>query len=181
VVLAQQITNKGVIYNRENYFIHKKDEVFLNVVEDISELSTCVSFKVGCIIVNDNRIISMGYNGTPAGCVHCYEMFDYDKIHSDKKIRKEHHEWSLIHEIHAEINAILYAAKKGIAIDNSVMYCTLMPCNNCLKAICSSGVKKVYYSEIYDKTTFSCSIVELLRTSGVKLIYTGELDGKNQS
>jgi dCMP deaminase len=79
-----------------------------------------------------------------------------------------------LNEVHAEINAILYAAKKGIAIDNSVLYCTLMPCNNCLKAICSSGIKKVYYSDIYDRTRFTPNIITLLRRSGIKLIYTGD-------
>ena len=175
-VLGQQnLSNKGVIYNRDNYTITRKDEVFLNVAKEISNLSTCISMQVGCVIVNENRIISMGYNGTPSGVTHCEDIFfDDKKILDEKEFRKKHHAWSLLNEVHAEINAILYAAKKGIAINDSILYCTLMPCNNCLKAICASGIKKVYYSDIYDRTRFTPNIITLLRKSGIKLIYCGD-------
>jgi len=169
----QNLSNKGVIYNRDNYTITRKDEVFLNVAKEISNLSTCISFQVGCIIVKDGRIISMGYNGVPSKCTHCNEIFE--KIDS-KEDRSKHHKWSLLNEIHAEINAIAYAAKSGIAIDDSIMYCSLMPCNNCLKAIAATGIKKIYYDTIYDKTYFSYEIINILRNTGIKLIYCGDTE-----
>ena len=88
-----------------------KDIVFIKIAKTIAELSKCVSHQVGCIIVKDDRIISMGYNGTPAKYTNCNEKF------STYTSREEHHKWSKTHEIHAELNAILYAAKNGISIE----------------------------------------------------------------
>ena len=174
--MAQQIiSNKGVIFNSENWEITAKDRIFLKVADTISEMSTCCSFQVGCVIVNDNRIISMGYNGVPSGAIHCDTIFRDDKnTMKPEEFRKIHHAWSNNNEIHAEMNAILYAAKKGIAIDRSTIYCTLMPCNHCLKAICNSGIDKIFYSDIYDKTYFNYEIVDTLRQSKIKLIFCGD-------
>ena len=100
-----------------------KDKVFMNIANEISKLSHCVSFKVGAILVKDSRILSTGINGTPRGFQNCDDLFD-----SENFDRAEHHKFSESFEIHAETNAILFAASNGISIKDSVMYSTHHPC-----------------------------------------------------
>lgn len=139
-----------------------KHKLFLNIARTISQESKCVSHKVGCVIVRDSRIISMGYNGTPAGYTNCN---DINWTEND-----DHHTWSKKFEIHAEINAILFAAKNGVCINNSTLYCTLQPCNDCLKALTQSGIKQIYYSDTYKRTEIDEEILKMLDIAGVKLI-----------
>ena len=73
-------------------------------------------------------------------------------------------------EIHSELNAILTAAKNGICINNCDIYTTLQPCNDCLKMICNSGIKNIYYRIKYDKNVINENILEMLRICNVSLI-----------
>jgi len=100
--------------------------------------SKCVSLKVGSIITVDDRIVSEGFNGTPKGYPNCDDIWD-------KTWTEEHHIWSKTHEIHAEMNAINWAARKGIAIEGGILYCTHRPCLECTKNIIASGIKEVYW------------------------------------
>lgn len=112
--------------------------------------SKCVSKQVGALIVKDGRIVSTGINGTPKGYKNCNENFpNYDAA----KNREEHHIWSKTYEIHAEMNAIAFAAKNDIGIDGADLYTILQPCDDCLKNIIASGIKKIYYVIPYDKAT----------------------------
>lgn len=130
-----------------------KDSTFMGIAKLIAAESKCVSMSVGAIIVKNDRIIASGYNGTPAGHPNCCDVVAVDEddfLHNNKKIaRDNHHEWSKGNEIHAELNAIIFAAKNGISIDGAVMYCTHSPCQDCAKAITQSGIKKVVYNEKY--------------------------------
>jgi dCMP deaminase len=148
------------------------DRVFLNIAKEISQLSNCVSHQVGCVIVNQGRIISQGYNGTPAGFMNCNEVFDNTPVFGGppRWDRDEHHEFSEDFEIHAEQNAILFAAKHGICIDNSTLYCTLQPCKQCLKMICQSGIFRIVYDKEYDKNDYTKKTYEMLETCGVELV-----------
>ena len=129
----------------------KKDKLFMDVAERTSTESSCISKKVGCVIVKDKRIISMGYNGTPSDYINCDEHFkDKQWMVQDNLWRQHHHRWSDIHEIHAEMNAIMFAAKNGIPIDGATLYCTLFPCQHCLKNLLQCGIKKVIYRDEYD-------------------------------
>lgn len=125
----------------------------------VSQNSTCCSWKVGCIIEKDGRIISSGYNGVPKGKQHCC-----DHAHSegwlkdgllDPEKRPLHSAWSDKNEVHAEINAIMFAAKAGISIEGANMWCTASPCPHCAKAIANSGIKKLYFCEQYDRNAVS--------------------------
>jgi dCMP deaminase len=95
--------------------------------------SPCERLQVGCVLVKNNRLISMGYNGFLGGCEH-------------KSIVRDNHEQATIH---AEINAVTDAAKRGVSIDGAEAYVTHYPCLNCFKALASSGVKKIYYNTDY--------------------------------
>jgi dCMP deaminase len=109
------------------------DDYFMKAATLASIRSPCDRLKVGCVIVKNNRLISMGYNGFLAGTDH-------------RSIIRWGHEQATIH---AEINAITDAAKRGVSIDDAVAYITHYPCINCFKALASSGVKKIYYQVDY--------------------------------
>lgn len=119
---------------------------------------------VGCILTKNNRIISTGYNGTPAGSINCDDLF------SKNFDRDKHHEFSEACEIHAEINTILIAAKYGISIENTTLYTNIQPCSNCLKMICNSGIKNVYYRTPYDKANYPKYLLKMMKDVKLKLI-----------
>jgi len=109
------------------------DKVFTNIAKEISTLSKCNRFKVGAILVKDGNIISMSYNGTPSKTDNCCEK---DNV-------------TLPHVIHAEVGAILKAAKTGNSVNDSTIYLTLSPCLDCSKLILQSGIKRVVYLTAY--------------------------------
>jgi dCMP deaminase len=111
--------------------------------------------KVGAIIVKDDRIISHGYNGSAPGAVNCCDHFKDPIYGPDGKLipelREVHHKWSREHEIHAEANAITWAARRGLSTEGADMYVTLSPCEDCCKLIKAAGIKTVYFLDEYDK------------------------------
>jgi dCMP deaminase len=111
----------------------KLDKVFMNITKEVATLSHCVRFKVGAVLVKEGNIISMGYNGTPAGMDNCCERDDV----------------TLPHVIHGEVNAILKAAKTGTSVNGGTLYLTLSPCLDCSKLILQSGIKRVVYLTAY--------------------------------
>ena len=123
----------------------------MKIADAIAELSTCNFTKVGAVIVDtsSNRIIATGYNGSYPGAKHCTEMQWEDSAEG----RQQHKEWSDNNEIHAELNAILNAAKNGAKIESCHLYTTVSPCRNCLKHIKTAGISKVYYTEQYWRYT----------------------------
>lgn len=126
------------------------DRTFMKMAQLIAEHSSCVKYKVGALLVKDNRPISMGYNGTPVGCKNCSEVFTKVDM-TDPKMREKHHEWSDLYEIHAEQNCLMFAGRyvNDEGFQGSKMYVTLSPCRNCLKLIIAAGIKDVYYLEDY--------------------------------
>ena len=106
---------------------------FIEIAKLSSVRSPCSRLQVGCVIVKDNRIISMGYNGFLSGCPH-------------RSIIKDNHEQATIH---AEMNAISDAARRGVSLCGSVAYITHYPCLNCFKALASSGIKHIVYDKDY--------------------------------
>lgn len=140
---------------------------FLNIAEEIASNSHCVQLHVGAVLVKNNRIISTGYNGTPRGFKNCDEFFENYNAQTD---RAEHHDFSEKFEIHAEMNAILYAAIHGNSIENCDIYVTHHPCNNCLKMLCAAGIKNIYYRYGYDKVIMDDNLKRMLDSCNVNLI-----------
>ena len=136
--------------------------------QDLRALSNCSKHKVGAMIVKNNRIISNGLNGTPSGFINCC-----DKFHGiDTTVepgKTQHREWAEKFEIHAEMNAMLFAAKNGVSIDNSILYCSLEPCYNCLKHAVTSGVKEIYYANKHKYNLETPEALELITTLGIKI------------
>lgn len=139
----------------------KWHNIFLEIATVIAAGSHCVSKQVGALIVKNKRIISTGINGTPPGVKNCDEMFP-GPIYS----ATEHHEWSLKNELHAEINALMIAAKEGISVKDSDIYVVYSPCTNCCKSIIAAGIKNVYFRYVYENDTDG---LPLLESSGVNL------------
>ncbi len=135
------------------------DKNFLNIAKELSFASKCVSKQVGAVIVKDGRILSTGYNGTPAGYQNCSDFWD-------GKYTKDHHDWSKTYEIHAEMNAIIWAARKGISIEGATIYVTLEPCSECSKNLIASGIKRIVYEKSYEHTN-SQIISKFLKDNGV--------------
>jgi dCMP deaminase len=135
------------------------DKIFINIASELAKASKCVSKQVGAVIVKNGRILSTGYNGTPPGYVNCCD-------HWDGKYTKEHHEWSQTYEIHAEMNAIIWAAREGISIDGATIYVTLEPCSECSKNLIASGIKRIVYAQEYEHT-HSEVISKFIKDNGV--------------
>ena len=128
------------------------DKNFINIATELATASKCVSKQVGAVIVKDGRILSTGYNGTPAGYTNCVD-------HWDDQYTSEHHEWSKTYEIHAEMNAIYNASLTGVSLRDSTLYVYGLPiCNECAKGIIQCGIKKVVatrpteYNGAWDKS-----------------------------
>ena len=116
------------------------EEYFIDIVNTIAERATCNRGKSGAIIVKNKRILSTGYVGSPIGLPHCDDVGHQFKktIHEDGHVTNH-----CIRTVHAEQNAICQAARYGVPIDGSTLYCTMLPCYTCAKMIINSGIKKV--------------------------------------
>lgn len=137
------------------------DQNFINIAKEIASASKCVSKQVGAVIVKDGRILSTGYNGTPAGYMNCNE-------HWNGEYTKDHHDWSKTYEIHAEMNALIWAARKGISIEGATIYVTLEPCSECSKNVIAAGIKRIVYDKAYEHTQ-SDIISKFIKDNGVQI------------
>ena len=137
------------------------DKNFINIAHEIASASKCVSKQVGAVIVKDGRILSTGYNGTPSGYINCSHFWD-------GQYTKEHHDWSKTYEIHAEMNAIIWAARKGISIENATIYVTLEPCSECSKNLIAAGIKRIVYDRAYEHTN-SDVVSKFIKDNGVTI------------
>lgn len=125
-------------------------DAFMDTAERFAQLSTAKRLKVGAVVVKDNRIISIGYNGTPAGWDNCCEDPVYGFNDSgkttivDTKTKDE--------VIHAEANSISKLARDGESGNGASIFCTHAPCIHCAKLIYGAGIIEVYYRESYRDT-----------------------------
>ena len=118
------------------------DDIYMDLAQNLSRKSHCVKAKVGAVISKDTRIVSLGYNGPPAGTHNCDQEWPQDGCARDRK-------GGCSLALHAEANAILYASKNQITMEGSTLYVTLSPCLACAKIIYTTGIKKVIYLESY--------------------------------
>ncbi len=114
----------------------------MKLANELAERSHCVRAQVGAVLAKDTRIISIGYNGPPAGTHNCDEEWPSGGCARDSK-------GSCSLALHAEQNAILYAAKNGSKVEGATLYTTLSPCIACARLILSSGIALVFYSKSY--------------------------------
>ncbi len=141
------------------------DEIYMQLAENLSGRSHCVKAKVGAVLAKDTRIISLGYNGPPAGTHNCDDKWPTEGCPRDSK-------GSCSLALHAEQNAILFAAKSNISIDGATLYVTLSPCISCARVIFTMGIKKVFYLDSYAafKGLPSDEGVDFLKKFGVEVV-----------
>jgi len=135
------------------------DEYFMALAEQVGQRATCLRRSVGAVIVKDKRILATGYNGPPSGVAHCEDVGCLREVRGIPS--GSQHE--LCRGIHAEQNAVIQAAKHGIAIDGSTIYCTHQPCVLCAKILLNAGVREIVFSQPYPDPLAE----ELLAEAGV--------------
>lgn len=120
------------------------DQYFMSIAILASGRSPCQRLHVGSVIVKDNRLISMGYNGFLSGAPHV-------------SIVKDNHEQAIVH---SEINAITDCAKRGVQILDATIYITHFPCLNCFRTIASSNIKEIVYLNDYNNDEIVWQLAE---------------------
>jgi dCMP deaminase len=141
-------------------------DAYMDVAERFAKLSSAKRLQVGAIIVKDDRIISIGYNGMPSGWTNDCEETEFvlnseiyqtpeemEKMGYQRTDKGNWHKSRTKPEvIHAEANAIAKLAKGSESGDGSVMFLTHSPCIECAKQIYTAGIKKVYFKNHYRNT-----------------------------
>ena len=113
-----------------------RDGMLLQIAEVVAQRGTCLRKQVGAVIARDGRVLSIGYNGPPSGLDHCAE-FGCDVSRPCERA------------VHAEANAIAFAARVGISVQGAALFCTTGPCRQCAELIINSGIGRVIYLESY--------------------------------
>lgn len=146
------------------------DDIYMNLASQLALRSHCVKMQVGAVIAKDTRIVSLGYNGPPAGTHNCDEEWPETGCP-----RSEKGGCSLA--LHAEENAILYAAKNKVDLEGATLYLTLSPCLPCARMIYTTRIKKVIYLNSYSeyKGFQKDEGVEFLKTFGVEVTKFNEI------
>jgi len=114
-----------------------REETLMEVAELYARRSTCSRAHVGVVIAHDGRILSTGYNGSPAGMSHCDHSSDPPDYPGCRAA------------VHAEANSIAFAAKHGIRLLSAELYTTFSPCLACAQLIINAGIARVYIRNEY--------------------------------
>lgn len=122
--------------------ISSRDKTLLGVAQLWSLHSTCSRLAVGAAISRDGRTLSTGYNGAPKGLPHCNHS-------STVVVNGVVVGGGCTTAVHAELNAIAFAAKYGMATEGAELHCTHQPCLNCAMAIINAGIIRVVYINPY--------------------------------
>lgn len=144
----------------------------MELAVSLAKRSHCIKRHVGAVLVKDTRIISIGYNGPPAGTHNCDEEFPNQGCPRDSK-------GSCSLAIHAEQNAILYAVKNNASVEGTTLFVTLSPCLACSRIIYSMGIEEVIYLRSYAdyKGLDKDEGIEFLEKFGVRTKkYAGEIE-----
>jgi dCMP deaminase len=137
--------------NTIDFYRPSWDEYFMEIAKLTEMRSNCIKRKVGCIIVKNNRILSLGYNGTPINTENCFS--GGCKRCMDQHVKREIEVSSgknldLCLCLHAEENALLFVDKNDLL--DSTMYVSLIPCISCVKKIIQCKIKNIIYLEDYN-------------------------------
>lgn len=114
-------------------------DVLMQMAEAVSARGTCNRRQVGAVLALDGRVLSHGYNGAPRGLPHCGDECYTGGPQCSKSV-------------HAEVNAIIWAARIGVRVEGSEAYITLNPCEPCAGLLINAGVQRVWYREFYKST-----------------------------
>ena len=134
-------------------------DAYMDVAERFAQLSSAVRLQVGAIVVKDDRIISIGYNGMPSGWDNCCEDWNGEDDWGNTILKTKPE------VLHAETNALMKLAQSSESGKDASMFVTHAPCLDCAKNTYQAGIKEVYYKTDYRDT----SGLEFLRKSGVEV------------
>ena len=130
------------------------DDYIMKICHAVAARATCRHREQGVVIVRNKRIISTGYNGAPPGVKDCLERGYCSKAGGLP---------CLAEALHGESNAIITAAKEGISVDGTTLYCIYSPCRGCCNMIKTAGIIEVVYGEVYDGFPEGMEYLESLR------------------
>ena len=157
----------SILNTSENRFLSHWDRRFLRIAHEVSSWSRDPGTKVGCVLVLEKRILSVGFNGFPQNLSDSLELY-------------EDRQYKLAVTVHAEANAILNAAKNGAKTQSCTAYVTFPPCSQCAAALIQAGVTMVICpnpANAPERWRASFKLAnEMLYQSGVKLLYYSEAD-----
>ena len=130
----------------EPYIRPTWDEYFMKILEAVALRATCDRGRAGSVIVRDNHILTTGYVGAPPGLPHCDDVGHQMKttIHEDG-----HQTQHCVRTTHAEMNAVVQAARIGVSVLGATMYCRMTPCAVCARSIITAGIKRVVCQKRY--------------------------------
>lgn len=149
--------------NQSKYLKPNWDEYFLEIVTAVALRAGCDRGRSGCVITQGNRIVATGYVGAPEGLQDCYEAgHEFITVMDEAGHQRQH----CIRTIHAEQNAIAQAAKFGISLQGSTLYCSMLPCFNCAKLVVASGIARVVAKNMYHAGK---STLELFKKANISL------------
>lgn len=131
----------------------------MSIAREVATRSTCPRLAVGAVIVRDKRILTTGYNGSPAGMPHCEDVGCLIRIVDGRE--------SCQRTLHAEQNAIIQAAYHGVSVRGAVIYCTHQPCLVCTKMILNAGIEEVNYEGGYPDPL----AMELAEEGGLRVVH----------
>ena len=141
---------------------------YFDIAERVSQLSYAERLKVGAVIVKDDRILSYGYNGMPAGFDNCCETHIPEQVDLDSRTITEAYTVTKPEVVHAEMNAIAKVANHGDSCKGASIFVTHAPCVECAKLILQSGISNVYYKNNYRSTAG----IDLLKKSPLSILVT---------
>jgi dCMP deaminase len=144
------------------------DEYFMEIARAVAKRATCDRGRSGCVIARDKQILVTGYVGSPKGLPHCDDLGHQMKTTTHEDGHQSQH---CVRTTHAEQNAIVQAAKIGVAIDGGTLYCKMTPCAVCAKMISNAGIKRVVCEKRYHAGAESEAT---LRQIGIELNYFDE-------
>ena len=122
------------------------DEYFPGLVDQVASRATCDRGKSGCVVVRNKRIICTGYVGSPSGLPHCDNAgHDMKQLIDEDGTKRQH----CVRTVHAEQNAICQAARYGLQLDGTTLYCSMEPCRVCAMLIASAGIARVVAKRRY--------------------------------
>lgn len=144
------------------------DEYFMEIANTVAKRATCDRGRSGCVIVRDKQILVTGYVGSPRGLPHCDDVGHQLKkvIHEDGSVTTH-----CMRTVHAEQNAITQAARLGIPLEGSTLYCKMTPCRTCAMLIINCGIRRVVCEKKYHAGAES---EEMFRQASIELTYFSE-------
>lgn len=159
----------AIVENNETPYIRPTwDEYFMEVARTIAKRATCDRGRSGCVIARNKQILVTGYVGSPVGLPHCDDVGHLFKqvTHEGGKVTNH-----CVRTVHAEQNAICQAARLGIPLEGSTLYCRMTPCRTCAMLIINCGIKRVVCEFKYHSGSES---EEMFGQAGIDFVYVND-------